>query len=230
MKVNKQKILVVEDDPDIQELVTICLRQQGYLVVVASSGEEAIEKNEVESPDLILLDIVLPKINGIEVCRTIRRTSIVPIIFLSSKWESKDLINGFESGADDYVTKPFDPDVLIARVKSNLRRVKFYDMDDVLLFGELKINRQTFEASFRDEAIPLLAKEIKVLIFLAERPKQVFSAEQLYENIWEYKEGDGRTVMVHISNIRKKLNQHAPNTVKIETVKGVGYRLLPLNK
>lgn len=226
----QQKILVVEDDGDIQELISLCLRQQGFLVEVADSGEKAIQMHEAINPDLILLDVVLPKVNGIEVCQLIRKNSIVPIIFLTSKWEAKDVITGFDVGGDDYITKPFNPDVLLARVKSNLRRVNFYEQDDTLAFGKLKINRKSYEVSFHGEEIPLLAKEIKLLLFLAERSKQVFSAEQLYDYIWDAGEGDSRTVMVHISNLRKKLKRHAPNTVKIETIKGVGYRLVPENE
>ncbi len=220
-------ILIVDDDADIRELIAMYLQEHGFGTIEAQNGEDAILQFRRHQPDLILLDVIMPGMDGYAVCDEIRKQSVVPIIFLTSKWESVDVIKGLESGGDDYITKPFIPDVLAARVKSNLRRVRFSE-SDVLVYGDLKINRHTFEVFFQGETIPFLAKELKLFIFLAERPKQVFSAEQLYVNLWDaVADGDERTVMVHISKIRRKLNEYAPNSVHIETVKGIGYRFLP---
>lgn len=219
-------ILIVDDDTAIRELIAMYLQEQRFDTVEAGYGEAAIRQFQRRQPDLILLDVLMPGMDGFAVCRDIRRQSKVPIVFLTSKWETEDVVAGLESGGDDYIVKPFHPDVLIARVKANLRRVYEYEAEEVLAFGDLHIHRDMFEARCRGKDIPFLAKEIKLLIFLAEHPRQVFHAEQLYEQLWDNGKGDARTVMVHISNIRRKLAEYAPGTVKIETVKGIGYRLV----
>lgn len=225
---NPIRILIVEDDAEIRELIAMHLQENQFETREVDSGEAAIEQFHQLQPDLILLDVMMSGMNGFTVCRHIREQSKVPIIFLTSKWEAKDVVEGLDSGGDDYVIKPFLPEVLIARVKANLRRVHFYEQEEVLIFGDLHIARDTFEVRYRGVEIPFLAKEVKLFLFLVQRPKQVFHAEQLYEHLWENAEGDARTVMVHISNIRRKLNEYAPGTVKIETLKGIGYRLVQI--
>lgn len=221
-------VLIVDDDAEIRELVAMYLRDHRMNVLEAEDGEAALRLFRAHRPDLILLDVILPGMDGFAVGRRIREQSPVPIIFLTSKWESGDMVTGLDLGGDDYVTKPFMPDVLVARVKSHLRRAKPGHPGDMIRFGDLHIHRDTYEVRCRGQSIPFLAKEIKLFLFLAERPRQVFHAEQLYEKVWDFASGDARTVMVHISNIRKKLELHAPDRVTIETIKGMGYRLVPV--
>lgn len=220
------RILIVDDDAEIRGLIAMYLQEHRFETIEAGSGEEALRQFQQQRPDLILLDVIMPGMDGLTVCRRIREQSRAPIIFLTSKWEAESVVEGLESGGDDYIVKPFMPDVLMARVRANLRRVYEYETDDVLAFGDLHIHRDMFEVRYRGKEIPFLAKEVKLFMFMAERPRQVFHAEQLYEQVWDIGEGDARTVMVHISNIRRKLSEHAPGAVRIETVKGIGYRLV----
>ncbi len=220
-------VLIVDDDAEIRELIAMYLQDQAYRTVEASDGESALRQFRAYRPDLILLDVILPGMDGFTVGRRIREQSAVPIIFLTSKWESADIVNGLALGGDDYVTKPFMPDVLIARVQLHLRKSRPDAASEVIRFDDLVIHRDTREVCSRGRSIPFLAKEFKLFLYLAERPRQVFSADQLYEQIWDFADGDVRTVMVHISNIRKKLQLHAHDAVRIDTIKGAGYRLVP---
>ena len=219
---NPSTVLIVDDDADIRELVAMYLRDHDYQTIEAPDGESALRQFHAYRPDLIILDVILPGMDGFDVSRKIREQSAVPIIFLTSKWETEDIVNGLAIGGDDYVTKPFNPDVLIARVQTHLRKTAANHASEVIRYDDLVIHRDTSEACFRGETIPFLAKEFKLFLFLAERPRQVLSAEQLYEQIWDFAEGDVRTVMVHISNIRKKLALYARDAVRIETIKGIG--------
>ena len=218
--------MIVDDDAEIRELISMYLKDQGFQTVEASEGEEAVRNFPLFRPDLVILDVLLPGMDGFIVGEQIRRQSFVPIIYLTSKWETGDIVKGLEVGGDDYVTKPFMPDVLLARVKANLRRAQMSRTYDTIVFGDLEINKETYEVRFRGEEIRFLSKEVKLFIFMAEHPRKAFSADQLYEQVWEYGDGDARTVMVHISNIRRKLKTYAPGTVMIETLKGIGYRLI----
>lgn len=219
-------ILIVDDDADIRSLIAMYVQDQHMDVIEARNGDEALLLLREHRPDLILLDIIMPGPDGVETCRRMRTQTKAPIIFLTSKWENEDVVNGLEAGGDDYITKPFMPDVLMARIKANLRRVYEYEAEEAMTFGDVHIFRDMFEVRCHDREIPFLPKEVKLFIFLAEHPRQVFHAEQLYEQVWDGGEGDARTVMVHISNIRRKLAEYAPDVVRIETVKGLGYRFV----
>jgi DNA-binding response OmpR family regulator/AcrR family transcriptional regulator len=224
---NANTILIVDDDAEIRELIAMYMHDHDYRTIEAADGESALRQFQAHCPDLVLLDVILPGMDGFAVARRIREQSDVPILFLTGKTESPDIVNGLTIGADDYITKPFMPDVLVARVQLQLRKSRPHVMTGVIRIGDLIMNRDTCEASFRGQSIPFLAKEFKLLSHLAERPRQVFSAEQLYGQLWNYADGDVRTVMVHISNIRKKLKIYTLDTVQIETIKGAGYRLVP---
>jgi len=223
------RVLIVDDDAEIRELIAMYAKEQQMQPIEAQNGESALRMFRTWQPDLVLLDIGMPDMDGFAVCRRIRQESNVPIMYLTSRQDNADIVNGLELGGDDYIVKPFHPDVLLARIKANLRRSRT-DGDSrcqPLVFGDLVINRETYEAHYRDQPIPFLAKEIKLLIYMAERPRQVFHIDQLYAGVWHSSVGDARTVVVHISNIRHKLAAYAPDTVRIETVKGIGYRLIP---
>lgn len=220
-------VLVVDDDPELRELITLYLRDHQLETIEAGGGLEAIKQCRSHRPDLVLLDVMMPDLDGYETARMIRAEFQVPIIFLTSKMEASEMVAGLEI-ADDYVTKPFVPEVLVARVNARLRRTDKGHPPAVIAFNQLAIHLDADTALFRGNEIPLLAKEFKLLKFFAERPRQLFDAEQLYEHLWTFGEGDTRTVMVHISNLRKKLAIHAPDSVHIETVKGLGYRLVPV--
>lgn len=224
---NPSTILIVDDDAEIRELIAMYLQDHDYRTVEAPDGESALRQFRAYRPDLVLLDVMLPGLDGFTVGRRIREQSDVPILFLTSKWESADIVKGLSLGADDYITKPFMPDVLVARVQLQLRKSRPEAASEVIRFDDLVIHRDAREACFRGQSIPFLAKEFKLFLYLAERPRQVFSADQLYERIWDFADGDVRTVMVHISNIRKKLQHYARDAVRIETIKGAGYRLVP---
>ncbi len=222
-----RKILVVEDDADVRQLIVLYLRRHGLDTAEAGDGREALEAFEREKPDLLLLDIMIPHISGWEVCRRVREASKVPILFLSSKWESKDVVAGLEIGGDDYIVKPFVPDVLVARVKANLRRIEPPSPEQAgrpLSFGSLRVDPVRCEVWLDGCPIDLLAKEMKLLLFMARHPRQVFSAEQLYEHVWDPLGGDPRTVMVHISRLRRKLEKPGSRVPRIRTVKGIGYK------
>lgn len=224
---NPGTILIVDDDAEIRELIAMYLQDQAYRTIEAQDGESALRQFRTYQPDLVLLDVILPGMDGFTIGRRIREQSGVPIIFLTSKSEPADIVEGLAIGGDDYVTKPFMPDVLVARVQLHLRKSRSDSTSEVIRYEDLVIHRDACEASFRGQNIPFLAKEFKLFLYLAERPRQVFSAEQLYERIWDFADGDVRTVMVHISNIRKKLQLYARDSVRIETIKGAGYRFVP---
>ena len=219
------KILVVEDDRDILDLIRLLLESRRYEVVSAEDGIVGLRQFKACQPDLVLLDIKLPGMSGTQLCKEIRSISEVPIIFMSSNRDAEDIIAGLDSGADDYVTKPFDPTVLAARVKANLRRV-LATKQAVMKLGPFEVDLQGREVYRDGKAVPLFTKEKQLLFFLLEHPNQVFSSEQLYEQIWEADLGAGDpTVKVHISNLRKKLEDDAENQKFIRTVRGFGYKL-----
>lgn len=224
------KILIVEDEKGIRELINLYLINRDYATIEAENGEEAIQFLHSKKPQLILLDIEMPDINGYDVCENIRRTSDVPIIFLSSRKELPDKLKGFELGADDYMTKPFDFEELEARIKTNLikyQKLKKKKEGKLLLFDNLKINVDTYECFLNGKRVPLSTKEIQLLILLAKRPHQVFSAEQIYDLIWGFDSvGDLQTVKVHIRNLRNKIEDNAAKPKYILTVRGFGYRFI----
>jgi DNA-binding response OmpR family regulator len=223
---NAAQILIVDDDTAIREMIGHYVQEHHYLPIEAEDGESAVRMFRSHRPDLVLLDVMMPDMDGFTVCRQIRKESDVPIIYLSSRGESRDVVHGLDLGGDDYVEKPFEPEILMARIKAQLRRTRKTDKKRPIVFGDLVIDRETCEVRCRDTVIPFLAKEFKLLVYLAERPRRVFHVDQLYEEVWNSFVGDTRTVMVHISNIRQKLAAHAPEIIRIETVKGIGYRLV----
>jgi len=225
-----KKILVVEDDKNIRDVVAYNLMSEGYEVVAAHDGEKALEAFEKENPDLVLLDIMMPKMDGFEVCRRIRKVSQVPIIMQTARAEEVDKVLGLELGADDYVTKPFSVRELLARVKANLRRqdapreAAGGDDGKVLQFGELSIDTARYEVRRGDLVLELTNREYELIKFLATQNAQVFTREALLEQVWGYEYfGDVRTVDVTIRRLRAKVEANPENPKYIMTKRGVGY-------
>lgn len=218
------KILVVDDDPHILELVHIQLVQAGYAVQKAQNGEEALGMIEEEEPDLAIVDVMMPGMDGYTLTRKIRSNYEIPVLLLTAKGELEDKEKGFLAGSDDYVVKPFEPKELQFRVNAILRR---YDkaLDAFIQAGPLRINRRSYEVSIGNKTLLLPLKEFELLSLLASRPNQVFQRELLLERVWGYDyEGDEQTLNVHIKRIREKL-QKLTVDVKIVTVRGVGYKI-----
>ncbi|MFB9276023.1 response regulator transcription factor [Cohnella cellulosilytica] len=225
---HKHKILIADDDMDIILLLRKALESEGYLTTYALNGNDAIMKAKDPELSLILLDIVMPDLNGLHVCRRIRDEISVPLIFLSAKDREIDIIIGLELGADDYITKPFSVDEVIARVKSHLRREtrkkKEAESRSLLRSGQLTINKDTYEVAIDDLKITLSTKEFQILVYLVENKNRVLSREQIYEAIWGFNEiGDLNTVTVHLKNIRLKMD---PERRFIKTVWGAGYKFV----
>jgi two-component system OmpR family response regulator len=224
------KILVVEDDPDLLETLKYNLKKESYTVVTAVDGEQALEAARKEKPDLIILDVMLPKLNGFEVCRILRKDMTVPVLMLTAKASETDRVVGLEIGADDYVTKPFSMRELIARIRAMLRRTKIAaeqpDSEALLKIGDIGLDISRHTASKGKVALDLTPKEFDLLVFLARHKGLVFSREQLLEKVWGYDyAGDTRTVDVHIRWLREKI-EDLPNEPKLlVTVRGVGYKL-----
>lgn len=223
----KVKILVVDDDQNIAELISLYLQKEGYDTQEAYTGKQGVDAFESYKPDLILLDVMLPEMDGYDVCKSIRRTSKTPIIMLTAKCDVFDKVLGLELGADDYIAKPFDPKELTARVKAVLRRSTATE-DEVparnqIVLEDLIIDKDNYSVTYEGNLIELPPKELEVLYFLASHPKQVFTREQLLDKIWGYDfVGDTRTVDVHIKRLRDKFEGDHPWSIK--TVWGVGYK------
>jgi len=223
-----KKILVVDDEPDLLELVSYNLKKEGYKVVTAPDGEDALEKVRKGPFDLIILDLMLPGIQGVELCRMIRKnpkTEAVPIIMLTARGEVSDRVRGLETGADDYLVKPFNPKELLARVKAVLRRSGGGPLQEkILTIGDLRIDTETYSATKGGALLNLSATEFKLLLFLAERKGRVFSREQLLDAVWKDESFvEPRTVDVHISRLRTQIEDDPSNPVYIKTRRGVGY-------
>ncbi len=225
----KQKILIVDDDENIAELISLYLIKECYDTRIVGDGEAALKEYEKYHPDLILLDLMLPGMDGYQVCREIRMHDITPIIMLSAKGEVFDKVLGLELGADDYMIKPFDSKELVARVKALLRRSQYQKVEETISdikcveYPELTINLTNYSVLYQDTVMEMPPKELELLYFLASSPNQVFTREQLLDNIWGYEYlGDTRTVDVHVKRLREKLsdNEHW----KIATVWGIGYK------
>ena len=229
---NMKKILVVDDEKPISDIILFNLEKEGFDVVTAFEGEEALEKFESEDPNLILLDLMLPKIDGLEVCRQIRKTSDVPIIMLTAKDAEIDKVLGLELGADDYITKPFSNRELVARVKANLRRVnaspkaeEVVETDEIHV-GELIIHENAYIASKRGEEIELTHREFELLHYLAKHIGQVMTREHLLQTVWGYDYfGDVRTVDVTVRRLREKIEDTPSHPTWLITRRGVGYFL-----
>ncbi|ROR21937.1 DNA-binding response OmpR family regulator [Mobilisporobacter senegalensis] len=228
----KQKILIVDDDTNIAELISLYLTKECFDTCIVYDGEEALSQFKSYQPDLILLDLMLPGIDGYEVCREIRKTSTMPIIMLSAKGEIFDKVLGLELGADDYMIKPFDSKELVARVKAVLRRFQPgaaaakevpAQMGDYVQYQDLIINQSNYSVLYYGESIDMPPKELELFYFLASHPNRVFTREQLLDHIWGYEYiGDTRTVDVHIKRLREKIKDHT--AWGLSTVWGIGYK------
>ncbi|SFG15756.1 response regulator transcription factor [Oribacterium sp. WCC10] len=241
----KQKILIVDDDPSISELISLYLEKEMFDTTCAEDGEEALKIFPEYKPNLVILDLMLPGIDGYEVCRRLRTTSPVPIIMLSAKGETFDKVLGLELGADDYMIKPFESKELVARVKAVLRRYQHEqtaessaettrshvqsESEEALRSGnfieytDLIINKTNYSVFYRGHAVEMPPKELELLFFLASSPNQVFTREQLLDHIWGYEfAGDSRTVDVHIKRLREKISGNTE--WEISTVWGIGYK------
>lgn len=228
--VNKQKILIVDDDENIAELISLYLTKECYDTAIVHDGESAITEFESFEPNLILLDLMLPGIDGYQVCREIRAKSSVPIIMLSAKGEVFDKVLGLELGADDYMEKPFDSKELVARCKAVLRRSQpakpaapTSDVKKMVEYPGLTVSLTDYSVVYLDRRIEMPPKEIELLYFLASQPNQVFTREQLLDHIWGYEYiGDTRTVDVHIKRLREKIKDQ--DSWRLSTVWGIGYK------
>ncbi|MFZ3580061.1 response regulator transcription factor [Virgibacillus sp. DJP39] len=226
---SKDKILIVEDEEELGELVRDYLQAEGYTVILTGEGEQGIKKFHEEEPIMAVLDIMLPNIDGIEVCRMIRKESNIPILMMSAKKSDTDKIIGLGIGADDYITKPFSPRELVARIKAHLRRYKYLsgnnEDDGIIQYGDLKLNKNRFEVFVSGDQVNLSAKEFQLLHLLVSHKGQVFSKEQLYENVWGYSHlGDSNTVTVYMRKIREKIEVDSSKPNYIQTVWGIGYK------
>ena len=225
----KQKILIVDDDNNIAELISLYLVKECFDTRICNDGESAINSFDTYNPNLVLLDLMLPGIDGYQVCREIRTKSQVPIIMLSAKGEVFDKVLGLEMGADDYMEKPFDSKELVARVKAVLRRFKPQQAetqqsdDKVVRYPDLEINMTNYSVTYMGERVDMPPKELELLYFLAASPNHVFTREQLLDQIWGYEYiGDTRTVDVHIKRLREKLSDH--DNWRLATIWGIGYK------
>ena len=230
--VSKQKILIVDDDNNIAELISLYLTKECFECRIVNDGEEALKVLDTFQPDLILLDLMLPGMDGYQVCREVRHKSNLPIIMLSAKGEIFDKVLGLELGADDYIIKPFDSKELVARVKAVLRRFQpavsptaasAMTNGKYVEYPDLIINQTNYSVTYKGEIVDMPPKELEQLYFLASSPNQVFTREQLLDHIWGYEYiGDTRTVDVHIKRLREKIKDHA--NWSISTVWGIGYK------
>ncbi|MEI4830034.1 response regulator transcription factor [Bacillus sp. CGMCC 1.60114] len=228
---SKETILVVDDEKEIRDLITIYLKNEGYEVLQAGDGAEGLELVKKHQVHLVVLDIMMPKVDGIHMCMKVREIAEMPIIMLSAKTQDMDKILGLTTGADDYVTKPFNPLELIARIKSQLRRYMkmsggFIQDENEIEIGDMKINVATHEVIVAEEEVKLTPREFSILELLARNRGMVFSADQIYERIWnEQPFQSDNTVMVHIRNIREKTEENPRKPRYIKTVWGVGYKI-----
>jgi two-component system response regulator RegX3 len=228
------RILLVDDEIPILDMLTITLKKEGFLLVeTATSGREAEEKCRSWQPDFVVLDVMLPDLDGFEVCRRLRDFSDVPVLFLTARSSDLDKLTGFNLGGDDYVTKPFNPLEVVARIRAHWRRQqrqlepgetghRVYDM------GRFQVHEASAELVVAGEVVPCPAREFQLLVFLCQHPNQVFSRAQLYERVWgETSLGDDNTVIVHIRRLREKIEEDPSNPRYLVTVRGLGYKLVP---
>jgi two-component system response regulator ResD len=229
------RVLIVEDDPTVAEVVTRYLEREGFAVESVADGRDALERTDAHLPDLVVLDIMLPGLDGLEVCRRLRARAPVPVVMLTARGSEEDRVLGLDLGADDYVSKPFSPRELTARVKAVLRRARSplderspdIERTETLEYDGLSIDLGAREARIRGELATLTAREFELLAFLVRRPRQVFRRDELLEHVWGYTYGDTSTVTVHIRRLREKIEDDPSAPRRITTVWGVGYRFDP---
>lgn len=223
-------LLVSEDINSSKKIKHNLLKKAMYNIGIVSTGTEALKWVENEQPDLVIIDFLLPDLNGIEVCKEIRKTSLVPIFLISSETDAEAILSSYEAGINDHIIKPFDETILTTKIYANLKRDWKTRTEQVspakhFTYKNLEIDLTNYAVKVNGEAISLIAKELKILLLLTENPNMIFSAEQLYKNIWGTDSfGDARTVMVHISNLRKKIEENPSNPEYIQTIRGFGYK------
>ncbi|HEV7791095.1 MAG: two-component system, OmpR family, response regulator MtrA [Pseudonocardiales bacterium] len=223
----KSRVLVVDDDPALSEMLSIVLRGEGFDTAVVSDGPRALPAVRELRPDVVLLDLMLPGMNGIDVCRAIRAESGVPIVMLTAKSDTVDVVLGLESGADDYVIKPFKPKELVARIRARLRRTDA-EPAEMLTVGEVDIDVPAHQVMRAGQAISLTPLEFDLLVALARKPRQVFTREVLLEQVWGYRHAaDTRLVNVHVQRLRSKVERDPERPEVVLTVRGVGYKAGP---
>jgi DNA-binding response OmpR family regulator len=225
-----KRVLVVEDDPTVAEVLTRYLEREGYEVSTVADGRAAVECCQRDAPDLMVLDVMLPGIDGLEVCRRVRRLAPVAVVMLTARGEEDDLVAGLELGADDYLTKPFSPRELVARVKAVLRRtvsVPDADAPTRVVAGDLEIDVAARDVRVHGEPVSLTAREFDLLVFLSCRPRQVFDKQELFERVWGFTFGDPATVAVHVRRLREKIEADPSAPRHLVTVWGAGYRFDP---
>jgi DNA-binding response OmpR family regulator len=224
------RILVVDDDTTVSEVVARYLERDGYAVETVADGRDALERALAAPPDLVVLDLMLPGIDGLEVCRRLRALAPVPIVILTARSQETDRIVGLDLGADDYVSKPFSTKELVARVRAVLRRARgplaspASNAPRVLVDGDLEVDIAARQARMRGGVVSLTAREFELLAFLVRHPRRAFRREELLESVWGYRYGDASTVTVHVRRLREKIEPDPANPVRIVTVWGVGYR------
>ncbi len=230
------RILVVDDDVDVSEVVERYLRREGFEVETVADGRTAVDRALADPPDLVVLDLMLPGLDGLEVCRRLRALAPIPVIMLTARGDESDRVIGLELGADDYVAKPFSPKELVARVRAVLRRAKGPLASTpsgplVLEDGDLVVDVAARQARLGGEVVPLTARELELLVFLMRHPRQAFRREDLLQQVWGTRYGDTSTITVHVRRLREKVEPDPSHPARIATVWGVGYRwegLVPL--
>ena len=218
-----RKILIVDDEKNIVEIIAFNLKKEGYQVIKAADGEEGVKMAMEENPDLILLDIMMPKMDGWEVCREIRKNSKVPIIMLTAKASEADELKGFELGVDEYISKPFSPKILVARVEAVLRRSNAMAAEEVICVGDILIDKSAHQVTVDGKVIELSYKEFELLTYFAENPGIALSREKILNHVWNYDYfGDARTIDTHVKKLRSKLGEKGGEYIK--TIWGMGYK------
>ena len=221
-----EKILIVDDDKNICELLRLYLNKEGYQISLAHDGQAAVDTFEQQHPDLVLLDVMMPKMDGWEVCRRIRAAGDTPVIMLTAKGETFDKVLGLELGADDYVVKPFDAKEVVARIKAVLRRCSAGEenRDGIIRYDNLSVDMSRYELKVKDKVVDAPPKELELLSFLASHPNRVFTRDQLLDEVWGFEYyGDSRTIDVHVKRLREKL-EGTSDQWSLKTVWGVGYK------